>query len=94
MEEAKFTYSPLGKALETQTKKQVDALKSSNLSNKIDEFKQIDSMFSQNQTNGLIFVRLKKIKQLQNNIILNKLDYKVKRGKIIILVNTHYLLSF
>ena len=34
-------YSPLGKASEKQSKKQVDALKSLNLSNKIDELKQI-----------------------------------------------------
>ena len=39
MEEATFTYSPLGKALEKQTKKKVDALKSLNLYNKVDEKK-------------------------------------------------------
>ena len=36
IEEAKFTYSPLNKALEKQTEKQVDALKLLNLSNKRD----------------------------------------------------------
>ena len=41
-EQAKFIYSPLEKAFEKQTKKQVDALKSLNLSTKIDELQQID----------------------------------------------------
>ena len=36
IENAKFTYSLLGKALQKQTKKQADALKSFNLSNKIE----------------------------------------------------------
>ena len=44
-EHSKSTYSPLGKALEKQTKKQVDASKSLNFSNKIDELKQIESIF-------------------------------------------------
>ena len=39
MEEGTFTYSPLGKALEKQTKKKFDALKSLNLYNKVDELK-------------------------------------------------------
>ena len=37
MEQAKFTYSALGKASEIQTKKHVYALKALNLSNKIDK---------------------------------------------------------
>ena len=49
MEQATFTYSPLGKALEQQTKKQVDVLKSLILSNKIDELKQIESKFPEKQ---------------------------------------------
>ena len=44
-EQAKFTYSPLGRALEKQTEKQVHVLKSLNLSNKKDKLKQIDSIF-------------------------------------------------
>ena len=39
------TYSSLGKFIEKQTKKQVDALKSLNLSNKIDELNQIKTIF-------------------------------------------------
>ena len=43
--QAKFTYFSLGKALEKQTEKQVDALKSLNLSSKTDELKQIEGIF-------------------------------------------------
>ena len=39
VEQAKFTYSPLAKALEKQTEKQVGALRSLDLSNKKDELK-------------------------------------------------------
>ena len=59
IEQAKFTYSPLGKALRKQTKKQVDALKSLNLSNKIDGLKQIENIFPQNQLNDKIIHNLK-----------------------------------
>ena len=45
VEQAKFTYSPLGKALEKQTEKQVGALRTLDLSNKKDELKQIESIF-------------------------------------------------
>ena len=45
VEQAKFTYSPLGKALEKQTEKQVGALRSLDLSNKKDELKQIKGIF-------------------------------------------------
>ena len=41
IERAKFEYSPLGKAFEKQTEKQVGDLKSLDLSNKKDELKQI-----------------------------------------------------
>ena len=34
IKQAKFTYSPLGEAFEKQTEKQVDIIKSLNLSNK------------------------------------------------------------
>ena len=46
IKQAKFTYSPLGKPLEKQTKTQVDILKSLNLSNKIDKLKQIERIFT------------------------------------------------
>ena len=68
--------------MEKKTKKQVDPLKSLNLSNKIDELKQIESIFPQNQMNDLILDKLKEIKQLQDNIELNELDYKAKCKKI------------
>ena len=45
VEQAKFTYSPLGKALEKQTEKQVGALRTLDLSNKKDELKQIEGIF-------------------------------------------------
>ena len=44
-EQDKFSHSPFRKALEKQKEKQVDALKSSNLSNKTDELKQIEVIF-------------------------------------------------
>ena len=48
IEQTKFTYSPLGKALEKQTKKQNNAFTSLNLSDKTDELKQIESDFPRN----------------------------------------------
>ena len=45
IEQPKFMYSPLGKALDIQTKKEVDALKSLKLSKKIDELNQIECIF-------------------------------------------------
>ena len=45
IEQAKFTYCPLRKVLEKQTEKQVVALKSLNLSNKIDDLKRIEGIF-------------------------------------------------
>ena len=56
IEQAKFEYSPLEKAFEKQTEKQVGAIKSLNLSNKL---KQIDGIFSQNLMNDLICAKLK-----------------------------------
>ena len=61
-------YEKLSK-IKRKQKKQVDAVKS--FYSKIDELKQIESIFPQNQMNGLILQRLKEIKQLQNNIELN-----------------------
>ena len=69
IEQTELTYSPLGKA-----KKQVDILKSLNLSNKIDQLKKIESIFLQNQSKDLIIDKLKEIKKLQNNIKLDDLE--------------------
>ena len=50
IEQAKFTYSPLVKALAKQIKKQTDSLQFLNLSNKIDELTQIEKIvFPENQ---------------------------------------------
>ena len=48
IEQTKFTYPLLAKDLKKQTKKQVDALKSSSFSNKIDELKQIENIIRKN----------------------------------------------
>ena len=71
--QAKFTYFSLGKALEKQTEKQVDALKSLNLSSKTDELKQIEGIFPKNLFNDLIISKFTDIIQLQG-IKSNKLD--------------------
>ena len=49
IEQAKFTYSSLGKALEKETEKQVDATKSLDFSNKIIELHQLKSIFLRSQ---------------------------------------------
>ena len=46
IEQAKYTYFPLEKALEKQTEKQFDDLKSLNLLNKTDKLKQIKGLIS------------------------------------------------
>ena len=66
IQQAKSTYSSLGKAFKKQTEKQVDAL---NLPNKINELKQIESIFPKKQVNDLIFDKRKETVQLK--IILN-----------------------
>ena len=43
-EQARFAYSPLRNAFQKQTKRQVDALKSLNASNKINQLKQIENL--------------------------------------------------
>ena len=80
-------FSPLGK----QTEKQVNALKSLDPFNKL---KQIEGMFPQNLMNDLIRAKLKGIVELQEIIKKDDLNYKSKSGKLIILVNIHYLLLF
>ena len=69
--------------MEKQAKKQVDALKSLNLPNKIDELKEIESIFQQNQLNGLIIDKLKEIKEL-NESKSDNLEYLTKRGNIFV----------
>ena len=48
--------------------KQFDTLKSLNFFNKIDELKQIEIIFLQNQLNDLIIDKLKEIKQINYEI--------------------------
>ena len=59
IEKSKFTYSLLGKALEKQTEKQVDALPSLNLSAKTDDLKQIENIFPKNLLTNVINDRAK-----------------------------------
>ena len=61
MQQAQFTYSPLGKAFEKQTEKQADALTSQNLSNKTNEFKEMEGIFSKYLLNNLTTFKLKEI---------------------------------
>ena len=63
------------KLWKNETKKQVDALGSLNLPNKIDKLKQTEIIFPQNQSNDLIIDKLKEIKQLQDNIKLDNVKY-------------------
>ena len=75
IEQAKNTYSPLGKAFEKQTKEQVKAIKDFNISDKASELRQIEAIFQQNVLNDLISNKLKII-ELQDSIELDKLNYK------------------
>ena len=81
---AKFAYSPLGKAYEEHTEKQVAALKPLDLSNRKYELKQIQSIFLQNLMNDLIRVKLKEIVNLQDFIKKDDLNYQSK-GKFLLL---------
>ena len=74
IEQAKFAYSPLGKAFEKQIEKQVDVIKCLDISNKKDELKQIEGIFPQNLINDLILAKLKEIVKFQDII---KKDYKM-----------------
>ena len=80
IQQAKFAYSPLWKASEKQTEKQLYALKSLNLPNKRDELKQTESLFPKNQLNDLIIDKLKEIMQLQNNIIRSRICNKNRQA--------------
>ena len=64
-EQMKFTFPPLGRIFENQAKKQVDTLKSFNLSNKINEFNEIKLYFH-------------KIKQLIQFLIAEKESHNYK----------------
>ena len=59
IEQARFAYSPLVKALGKQTERKFDALKSLNLSDKIDELKQIEGTFPKHMLIDLIIDKLK-----------------------------------
>ena len=72
IEQAKFTYSPLGKAFEKQTEKQVLKV----YFDKTNELKQIESIFPQNMVNKMVSDELKTIIDWQNSIELNKLYFK------------------
>ena len=68
MVEAKFAISPLGKAFEKQTEKQVGALKSLDLSNKKDELKQIEGIFPQNLINDLIRDKVRETSKIPDSL--------------------------
>ena len=53
-----------------------------NLSNKIDELKEIESTFQKNQLNDLIIEKLKHIMQFKNNIKLDDLENIAKKGNL------------
>ena len=65
-----YKYSPLRKALEKQTKKQVDSLKSLHFSKK-NELTQIKSIFQQNMWNDLIIDK-PKVSVIPVNIYIRK----------------------
>ena len=69
IEQDEFTYSPLGKAFEKQTKEQVKSVKYLSIFDKTDELKQIECIFPQNVLNDLISNKLKKT--LSNKTVLN-----------------------
>ena len=85
-EQAKFTYSPLEKAFEKEAGKQVDVIKSLDLSNK---WKWTESILPQNVMNDLIGRKFKKMVELLQK---DDLNYKSNRRKCMILAKTHCLL--
>ena len=74
-EQAKFTYSPLEKAFEKEAGKQVDVIKSLDLSNK---WKWTESILPQNVMNDLIGRKFKKMVELLQK---DDLNYKSNRRK-------------
>ena len=89
IDQAKFTYSALGKAFKEQTKEQVKLIKNLSMSDKTNELKQIEGIFPQNVLNDLISNKLEKIIELQNSTELDKLNYKNYD-----LIKSHCLLYF
>ena len=87
VEQAKFTYSPLGKALAKQTEKQVDALKSLKRSYKTYELELIESIFPKNLLNDLIIVKFKEIIKFQDIFKTDELYFKSSLKILIIFVN-------
>ena len=69
----KFLYFPLGKMFEKKRGKQIDPLKSLNLSNKTDEFKQIKGIFPKKLLNDLSRYKLQK-NILNYKVLLNKMN--------------------
>ena len=59
-EQAKVTYSPLGEAFEKQIKEQVKAIKDLNISDEVNELKQIENILSKDVISDLITTKLKK----------------------------------
>ena len=68
-EQAKFTYSPLGKVFKEQTKEQAKAIKDLNTSDKRNKLKQIENIFPQNLLNDLVSDQIKKV--LSYKTVLN-----------------------
>ena len=87
VEQAKFTYSPLGKALAKQTEKQVDALKSLKRSYKTYELELIESIFPKNLLNDLIIVKFKEIIKFQDIFKTDESYFKSSLKILIIFVN-------
>ena len=81
IEQGKFTYSPLGKAFDKQTEKQIGSLRSLDLFNEKAELKKIEGIFSQSLINNLICAKLNKIVNWQDIIKKDIVNYKLKRGK-------------
>ena len=67
-EQAKFSYSPLGKAFEKTNRKSGWCFKISRSSSKKGNLKQIECTFAQDLMNDLIRVKLKQIVEMQNVI--------------------------
>ena len=81
IKQAKFTYSPLGEAFEKQTEKQVDIIKSLNLSNKEMNKNKLRVYFQGNMLNDSLIHKWEVIIKLQDIIQTDKLNYKSHRRK-------------
>ena len=66
----------MGKTFEKQTKEEVKAMKYLNISDKANGFRQNEKIFSKDLINDLIITKLKKTIVLENNIELDRLNYK------------------